>query len=210
MAQKRCMLKLPIGAAGRAGDAGVYGESSSKKGVTSNSLNLPSPTYLRGNSAFKVNYHIVGNDAFLLSKNLMKPYPHRHLEREKRIFNYRLSRARRVVGNAFGVLAHRWRVFLITIKMCPDKLTYVIFAACCLHNYLVEKKNNSTYTAAADIEDADHTISEGVRRNEQRLTGLQSSSSHNPPRNTKAQREILTTYFNSHGSVLWQGNMVLP
>ena len=134
------MLKLPIGAAGRAVDAGVYGESSSKKGVTSNSLNLPSPTYLRGNSAFKVNYHIVADDAFLLSKNLMKPYPHRHLEREKRIFNYRLSRARRVVGNAFGILAHRLRVFLITIKMCPDKLTYVIFAACCLHNYLVEKK----------------------------------------------------------------------
>lgn len=201
-------IYVDIGAAGRAGDAGVYGDSTLKKAVASNSLNLPSPTCLPGNSAFKVNYHIVGDDAFPMSKNLMKPYPHRNLELEKRIFNYRLSRARRVVENAFGILAHRWRVFLTTIKMCPDKLTYVLFAACCLHNYLVEK-NKSTYTAAADVENADHTISEGMWRNDQRLTGLQSSPNHNPPRNAKDQREILTTYFNNQGSVPWQGNMIV-
>ena len=69
---------------------------------------------------------VVGDDAFPMSVNLMKPYPQRNLEPQKRIFNYRLSRARRVVENAFSILAHRWRVFLTTVNMCPDKLTYVI------------------------------------------------------------------------------------
>ena len=69
----------------------------------------------------------------------MKLYPHRNLEQKHRIFDYRLLRARRVVENAFGILAHRWRVFLTTIKLSPDKVTDLIFAACCLHNFMVEK-----------------------------------------------------------------------
>ncbi len=201
-------IYVDVGAAGRAGDAGVYGESSLKKALESQSLDLPPPVFLQGKEDCEVHFHIVGDDAFPLSKNMMKPYPHRNLERQRRIFNYRLSRARRVVENAFGILAHRWRVFLTPMKICPDKVTDVIFATCCLHNYLVEK-NKGTYTSAADVENADHTIAEGVWRNGQMLTGMQSSSNHNPPRNAKAQREILTTYFNNSGSVPWQDKMIV-
>ena len=132
---------MDVGAAGRASDAGVYGQSTLRTAIASNTLSLPRPTPLPKSPEFQVNYHIVGDDTFPMSENLMKPYPQRNLEPRKRIFNYRLSRARRVVENAFGILAHRWRVFLTTINMCPDKLTYLIFAACCLHNYLAEKIN---------------------------------------------------------------------
>ena len=44
----------------------------------------------------------VANEAFPLKQFLMKPYPARELDEQRRIYNYRLSRARRVIENAFG------------------------------------------------------------------------------------------------------------
>ena len=128
------------------------------KAVAENQINLPPPASIQGIVSFTIDYHIVGDDAFPMSKHLMKPYPHRHLDKEKRVFNYRLSRARRVVENAFGIFANRWRVFLITIKLSPEKIiTHLILAACCLHNYLVER-NKGYYVSVVDVENSDHTL----------------------------------------------------
>jgi hypothetical protein len=54
----------------------------------------------------------VADDAFPLRRHIMKPYPEVHSKGStQRIFNYRLSRARRIVENAFGILASVFRVF---------------------------------------------------------------------------------------------------
>ena len=47
-------------------------------------------------------YVMVANDALPLRRDLMKLYPFRNLSHEKRVFIYRLSRARRVLENVFG------------------------------------------------------------------------------------------------------------
>jgi hypothetical protein len=200
-------IYVDIGAAGRAGDAGVFADSSLKKALLTNTLDLPDAVALPGVST-NVSHHIVGDDAFPLSTRVMKPFPFCNLAKEKRIFNYRLSRARRVVENAFGILAHRWRVFLTTIKLSPEKVTGIIFAACCLHNLMVEK-NKASYASAADQEDADHVLVQGTWRNDQALNSMQPTTLHNATRNAKTQRELLTKYFNEHGSVPWQNNMVV-
>ncbi|KAJ8874497.1 hypothetical protein PR048_025357 [Dryococelus australis] len=49
-------------------------------------------------------YGIVADDAFPLSPNIMKPFSQRWLSHERRVFNYRLSWARRIVENIFGNL----------------------------------------------------------------------------------------------------------
>lgn len=71
--------------------------------------NLPSPERLPNEPADKppVDYFFIGDDAFALRNYMMKPYPSRGLTKKERIYNYRLSRARRTVENAFGILANR-------------------------------------------------------------------------------------------------------
>lgn len=61
-------------------------------------LGLPGLETIPGtNSA--VPYVIVADDAFPLEQHITKPYPGQRNQISKRIFNYRLSRARRVSEN---------------------------------------------------------------------------------------------------------------
>lgn len=53
----------------------------------------------------------MGDEAFKISCLMMRPYPANNFTIEQRVFNYRLSRARRVIENAFGILVSRWRIF---------------------------------------------------------------------------------------------------
>ena len=158
---------------GRTGDAGVFRDSSLKKALDTKTLRFPQN--IEGTTT-PICYHI-GDDAFPLRKDIMKPYPHQNLDKPKRIFNYRLSRARLVTGNAFGILANRFRVFLTTIKLDPDKVVDIILAACCLHNFMVEQ-NTDNYISVQDFEDVEHfNFINGQWRNDPQLCGLQTSSS---------------------------------
>ena len=58
------------------------------------------------------------------------------LTSERCIFNYRLSRARRAVENAFGILASHRRLYHCCIYLDPDNVTTVVKATVVLHNIL--------------------------------------------------------------------------
>jgi hypothetical protein len=58
------------------------------------------------NSAEPLPFVIVDDEAFPLKKYSLRPYPEvsARNDESKQIYNYRLSRAHRVVENAFGIL----------------------------------------------------------------------------------------------------------
>jgi hypothetical protein len=100
-----------VGCNGRISDGGVFAGCSLDDALSKKIANLPHPRQLPGTNNI-CSYHIVADDAFPLKDEIMKPYPFRKCSTNQSIFNYRLSRARRVVENAFGILASRFRVFL--------------------------------------------------------------------------------------------------
>lgn len=123
-----------IGKNGRCNDASIYRDCSLRKGIEDGTLNFPKDAVL------------VGDDAFPLSNYLMKPYSHHGLlTDDETIFNYRLSRARRVVENAFGIMVSRFRIFTRPIDLIPEKADEIVKGTCSLHNWLRETSPNTYF-----------------------------------------------------------------
>lgn len=99
-------IYVDVGANGATSDAGIFMNTPLRAALEDNRVGLPPREPLPGGDR-PIPYFIVGDDAFALKEYLQKPFPHRGLSRHERIYNYRLSRARRVVENAFGILSNR-------------------------------------------------------------------------------------------------------
>jgi hypothetical protein len=83
-------------------------------------LKLPKPEVLKERNK-KIPYFFLGDGAFALSETIKKPYSGTYLTGSKeRIFNYRVSRARRVVENAFGILVSVFRVLRKPMLLQPE------------------------------------------------------------------------------------------
>ena len=99
-------MYIDIGTPGKAGVAGIFRDSELKEACVTNTIGMPPDEPLPHDNT-PMPYFIIGDDAFALNNFLMKPYPSATLTDPQRQFNYRISRARRVVECAFGVLANR-------------------------------------------------------------------------------------------------------
>lgn len=72
--------------------------------MTDNKIHVPASSPIVENED-PIPYVLVADEAFQLTNYTMRPYPGKTLTDDQRIYNYRLSRARRVIENAFGVMA---------------------------------------------------------------------------------------------------------
>ncbi|XP_066589547.1 uncharacterized protein [Prorops nasuta] len=188
-----------IGKNGRLHDSSVFRQSPLGLKLRNNSLQLPEEKKLPGFN-MKLPYVIVADNAFGLHVNLMKPYPESNLSPEKRIFNYRLSRARRVVENAFGILVNRFGILLNPILLSVEKVEIISYACVLLHNLLIEEKVESYVPLNCRQENCE--ILNSILISLGRQGGNHSSGE------ARDVRDKFTTYFNTIGAVPWQYNAI--
>lgn len=190
-----CFIYIDVGAQGRISDGGLFQESLLLQYLELDVLKNPPGSV------------IVGDDAFPLKPFLMKPYSRRDMSLKERIFNYRLSRARRVSENAFGLLVAKFRIFERPIPLMPEKVTSLVRTAVVLHNWL-RKTTPSAYTprGSVDIEDIDTgEILYGYWRQVTSATErLEMHGSNNYSREAAGIRNGYADYFMTSGAVPWQ------
>lgn len=150
---KYCFSLVDVGGYGRNNDSGIPLQSSFGQAFDNDreSLNIPKPCVVNNHT---LPYVLVGDEIFPLKSYLMKPFPRQHLDEQSRVYNYRLSRARRTVENSFGILAARWRVFRRPIRANAMTVEKIAKAALCLHNYL-KLTENANYIPSGFIDSED-------------------------------------------------------
>ena len=202
-----------IGAFGRQSDGGVLTNSVFGKVLEEKKMNFPSPCTLPGTDVI-VPHVLVGDEAFPLREDLMRPFPGRALSEDKKIFNYRLSRARRIIENTFGILAARWQLFLSPIACKPENVVQFTKAAICLHNFLrssdIARQPAQRYCPPGftDHESDNGDMIRGTWRDEvgqnMSLQPVGRVGSNNHGVCALSVREDFKRYFNTIGAVPWQ------
>jgi len=200
---------IDVGHYGSNNDAGVLANSVIGQKMSDGSFHIPSPAKVDGCNYDPLPYFFVGDEAFPLGENMMRPYPGK-LEEAEKIFNYRLSRARRVIENAFGLLRTRWRIFSRHIKASVESVENFTFATIALHNYL-RQTDNASYCPYGFVDSYDDkgNFKPGEWRKQvvgdgclQELNNVRGSR---PTSNAKEMREAIKSYLNSEkGAVDWQ------
>ena len=184
-------IMFDVGVNGRHSDAGVFANSPLSVALDQNTLNIPAERYLP-NWHCPVPHVVVGDEAFPLKPYLLKPYPGRGSTEEEKTFNYRLSRARRVSENAFGILGNRFAVLGKKMLLSPDVATTVTEACITLHNYL-RTECDVRYNTRVDR-----------RKGSEWHKSCDPYSGHHSSRAARDVRGEFCDYFNSVGAVSWQ------
>lgn len=159
-------------------------------------------------------FFYLGDEAFQLTEHMMRPFPRRNLnDINKRIFNYRHSRARRVIENTFGILASKWRIFQKPINAQVDTVVSIVQACVCLHNFIknMEEKVSPEERSYHTINLTDCNDSNGEWRNyipTNNMYGLRSGRNAHSLRANKI-REDFMKYFLNEGAVDWQMNKAM-
>lgn len=144
---------------------------------------------------------IIGDEAFSLQNNVMRSYPKKQAQadRTKAIYNYRHSRARRVVENGFGILAKYFRIFYIPINVAADTIDSIIVVGCILHNLLRTEK--------IPCPGETNFGKENFELPTNNLTSLRGSTTRSSSRAYEI-RDKFKQFFNDVGRVDWQDEYV--
>lgn len=196
---------LDIGAPGRRSDSGVFYASEIGKRLQNGTLLIPPPKPVEHGGP-TLPFILVGDEAFPLTQYMLRPYPRSgRLDRRKNVFNYRLSRARRIVENVFGILSARMRIFRKPIIASIPTAIKIIKATTCLHNFIISEELKQPQSER-------HYMILNSHERELRSTGVEDAGTFDrsrPMRSCAQIRDNFATFFETTGAVPWQWEKVL-
>nr|CAH7753453.1 unnamed protein product [Callosobruchus chinensis] len=182
------LLGIDIGSFGKDSDATIFQNSSFWKKLENKCLNIPKPTLVPG-IEHPLPFAFVRDEAFGLSPHLLRPYSGKQLASNKRVFNYRLSRARRYIECTFGIMSNKWRILHRPMDVDINFAVDIIKCLCILHNF-VRKRDGYRFEdtlTVVGLEDAGNGDNININRSLNRY------------------RDALANYFvSSSGEVPWQ------
>lgn len=186
---------VSVGAYGSNNDSSVFNESTFAERLEQDDLGIPPDCVLPNDEGGKrMPMVFVADEAFRATSRVLRPYPRGRaavqLDNYQKIFNFRLSRARRVVENAFGILTARWRFLLRPVQMDPTKVDSLVKAAVVLHNLLTDEGDRCVRDVLAD-----------QRRNATGRGNLRATASRHAGEAAKQVREYFCQYFHDEGRI---------
>lgn len=195
-------IMCDFGTNGRISDGGVLDNTRFGQKLHEGTLRLPRPRTISPTMQ-PLPYTFVGDEAFALGINFLKPFNQKELfTNERKVFNYRLSRARRVAENAFGILTSKFRIFHTPINLKLENTEVVVLACCVLHNYLRRLHSTTNAARATMLGEPDFDGTQSLP-----LVGLQNGTTV-PNVQAKVVRDMYVEYFTGEGAVPWQDEMI--
>jgi hypothetical protein len=122
----------------------------------------------------------------------MRSYPRRQLTEPRRLFNYRLSRGRRVVKSAFGILGGKWRILNKPIETSPNMADRIVKCKCVLQKTVIDREGLDE-ASVLELQNQDDSLSTSLDEPEHQVT----RSNNRSNLRAKRVRDAFTVYFNS-------------
>ena len=117
----------------------------------------------------------------------------------KKVFDYRLARAHRIIKNSFGILAARFRIFCRPINAQVETVCSITKADVALHNYLIKPQcifREYTYSPPGFVDQDDF----GEERKGEWIaettdyTGMVSATNLGTNNNSRAAKEVRDSF----------------
>ncbi|XP_077521601.1 uncharacterized protein LOC144132813 [Amblyomma americanum] len=157
-----------VGSPGRCHDAYIYQRSQLAEFIEGPTFQAPAVVF----SGTAVPPLILCDQAFPLTTHLIKPYRNSaHLDADMKRLNYHLSKARRVIENAFGRLKARFRFCMKRMECSMDTAPLVIRACCTLNNICEAFGDQVMQDWTSDAQ-----VSEALYQQPQRVTDDQTAT----------------------------------
>lgn len=130
---------IDVGAYGKSSDSTVFRNTVLNKKLQDGTIEFPAPKQLSLTTERPIPFMLVGDEGFGLSKFILRPFGGKYLDVKKRVFNYRLCRARRYIECSFGILANKWRIFYRPLDVKLDLAESIVRTCCLLHNFVRDR-----------------------------------------------------------------------